>query len=612
MSRKLYRECYIPGVLVVLLMLVVSFFIRVGDFEKVPPAPNMEASYHVILTMSALKESPIVNHWFLPTVSLGGTLDKNIPWGATIPTSTGDYVYTSFASSGFLAPYFTFSALNIEFSLENLAKFNFVIGALSALIIYTWLSQLLFFCGFRKWSAVSGGVVGAAVAIFSREALLSHGVLYWVHSFYQIILVLSLFVFFKYLSSENERASRVYGWILVGLAFWGASTEWTGYVFNAGIFFILLFDRLKVPFSKALAVKVFIATFFAGILTIVHYGVVTGFESSINSFIARFFARNTSTGSLYSLFEGYALSYGLFLLVVAVFFPVVAFFSAKKDVRLAVFWSLLVAASVPLIENLVMLQHAQEFSFDRLKMLLPIAMILSFYFAWLDTKWRSVLLVLILASAVYGFYSYKVYNERYSAWSAMDAENQDLKVLVLKEVDIDCAVLSSNTRVRAYANLLFHRGIYESSSDLVVKDDAVDSCASVHLTASVPFVDLPEYLSALVWKEGEYAVRFDKEGGVWKRTEVRLASDSILAADLSDANWKKGISTAFSGLVIANTVSNRVSIAVGNYLIFGGAKGRLITNITYTGPYMNVFVEGGIINSDIAGYPNKIHVVKKL
>lgn len=81
MSRKLYRECYIPGVLVVLLMLVVSFFIRVGDFEKVPPAPNMEASYHVILTMSALKESPIVNHWFLPTVSLGGTLDKNIPWG---------------------------------------------------------------------------------------------------------------------------------------------------------------------------------------------------------------------------------------------------------------------------------------------------------------------------------------------------------------------------------------------------------------------------------------------------------------------------------------------------------------------------------------------------
>ncbi|MGY2498908.1 hypothetical protein, partial [Klebsiella pneumoniae] len=96
------------------------------------------------------------------------------------------------------------------------------------------------------------------------------------------------------------------------------------------------------------------------------------------------------------------------------------------------------------------------------------AMILSFYFAWLDTKWRSVLLVLILASAVYGFYSYKVYNERYSAWSAMDAENQDLKVLVLKEVDIDCAVLSSNTRVRAYANLLFHRGIYESGSDLVV------------------------------------------------------------------------------------------------------------------------------------------------
>lgn len=611
MSRKLYREYFIPGVLVVLLMLVVSFFIRAGDFEKVPPAQNMEASYHVILTMNALEESPVKNHWWLPIVSLGNPLDKNIPWGATIPTRTGDYVYTSFASSGFLAPYFTFSALNIEFSLENLARFNFVIGALGALIIYALLSQLLFFCGFSRWSSVAGGVVGAAVAIFSREALLSHGVLYWVHSFYQIILVLSLFVFFKYLSSEGERASRIYGWILVGLAFWGASTEWTGYVFNAGIFFILLFDRLKVPFSKVLAVKVFIATFFAGILTIVHYGVVTGFESSINSFIARFFARNTSTGSFYNLFEGYVLSYGLFLLVVAVFFPVVAFFSAKKDVRLAVFWSLLVAASIPLIENVVMLQHAQEFSFDRLKMLLPIAMILSFYFAWLDTKWRSVLLVFVLASAVYGFYSYKVHNERYSAWSAMDAGNQELKILVLKEVDIDCAVLSSNARVRAYANLLFHRGIYESRSDLVVKDDAVGSCAGVHLTASVTFADLPEYLSALVWKGGKDAVRFDKEGSVWKRTEVQLASESILAVDLTDANWTKGISKVFPGLVIANTVSNRVSIAVGNYLIFGNSKGRRITNITYTGPYMNVFVEGGLVSSEVAGYPNKIHVVQK-
>ncbi len=57
---------------------------------------NLEASYHAILTAEALLRTPISQHWGLPLVSLGAANDKWIPWGATVATAHGDYVYTSF------------------------------------------------------------------------------------------------------------------------------------------------------------------------------------------------------------------------------------------------------------------------------------------------------------------------------------------------------------------------------------------------------------------------------------------------------------------------------------------------------------------------------------
>jgi len=49
-------------------------------------AQNLEVTYHVLLTVTALNEDPVKNYWYLPTVSLGRELDKHIPWGATVPT----------------------------------------------------------------------------------------------------------------------------------------------------------------------------------------------------------------------------------------------------------------------------------------------------------------------------------------------------------------------------------------------------------------------------------------------------------------------------------------------------------------------------------------------
>jgi len=48
-------------------------------------------------------------------------------------------------------------------------------------------------------------LVGSAVEFFSREAMLSHGVMYWSHSLYQPILSFSLYLTFRYLTAKPKK-----------------------------------------------------------------------------------------------------------------------------------------------------------------------------------------------------------------------------------------------------------------------------------------------------------------------------------------------------------------------------------------------------------------------
>jgi len=304
------------GVFILTLFLIFSLSLRQQDFKRVTGAHNLMATYHVLLTVAALNESPAKNHLYLPTVSLGRESDKYIPWGVTVPTKTGDYIYTSFTPSGFLVPYFWFKAFSLEPSVKNLALFNFVLGSLSAFALFLLLVNLLKFNGHDPWTSVGGALVGSAIAIFSREALLSHGVIYWSHSLYQTILSLSLYIIFKYLTCETKERRLIYAVAIVVLAFLGPMTEWTGYVFNAGLITLLWLNSRDSVSSRALAIQIVIATAFTVVLIVLHYSLAVGFEPAIEALLERFFARNTSKGSIVGLIQGYGLSYGMFILTI--------------------------------------------------------------------------------------------------------------------------------------------------------------------------------------------------------------------------------------------------------------------------------------------------------
>ncbi len=514
-AETLSRNLAALALAVILVLLFLSLQARSKDFADVTGARNLEATHHALLTIQALDSSPVAHHRLLPTVSLGGAADKHIAWGATVPTDTGDYIYTSFTPAGFLAPYLVLGALGVPASVQSLALFGVACGAATTLLLFVLLHRMLRQGGHTPWVCAGGALLGALVSIFSREALQSHGLVYWVHSLYQAVLVLNLLALQRYLAAAHAGAPRRAAAVsLVLLVFLGAWTEWTGYVFGAGLAALCWFGVLMERPHRRLAALLVLALVAAGLVTLVHYGAVLGLEPTMDAFIRRFFARGASRGSLAALFDGYSLSFGLFLAATGVALAVLLVAMARgarapgvlapsqRDVAL-----LLLAAGIPLLENGVLLQHASEFSFDRLKFIFLAALLIAFAFSRLARAARWLLALALLCASVQGWSAYRSDLARYADWAAVDADNKALVAAIRQQVDLGCAVLLS-PGVRGYSNTLLGRGIHENKrpGDALALLREKDACAAIYLDAEWAHQDLPRYRSATItWPDGQVA-----------------------------------------------------------------------------------------------------------
>jgi hypothetical protein len=494
---------FLYAVVILALMLFTSYQLRSAEFDRIDGAPNIIATYHTLLTVTALDESPAAEHFFLPTVSLGRDIDKHIPWGATRPTSSGDFIYTSFYSPGYVAPYLWFKAWNLAITEHNLVVFNFVLGCLSTLILFLLLNTLLRYNGFSPALAAIAAVAGCIISVFSREALLSNGVTYWCHSLWQPLFLGSLLCFLQYQTSPSERGRKFSAAVLLALAFVGPLTEWTGYIFNAGLITLLWVNGPKSSNSRALALKILLATALAMALMLAHLILALGLRATIGALLARFVARNASSGSLTELIGGYGQSYGLFLIGIVVILAIASFsrFHDASATRRNVTLSLLIASAVPLAENLLLLQHASMFSFDRLKFIAPSALLIALAFASYKVTARIVLAGVLAAAALQNFRAYRSDIKLFSAWSDISSSDKRLAGDVLKEIDPACTVFASSFEVRGYANLLFHHGIHENATPeqamTFLRSD--HGCALVYLEgASVFDDDLPAYTKATI------------------------------------------------------------------------------------------------------------------
>lgn len=467
--KKVYTICYV----LVALIAVASVFIKMDKLDSIHNVRNIEASYHTLLTVKALNENTSSDHFWLPSVTLGGDVNHHISWGATKPTPSGSYIYTSFYTPAFLLAASFFNVSGLDLNLINLSYFNFFIGFVTSLFILT------LFLKTKKIKTVNDAVLIALPAIivtmFSAEALLSTGVIYWAQTVYNSIFAASLLTLYIFLGKGN--ASSQGSGLILFFCFLGPLFEWTGFIYNIGLVLIFYF-YIK---DKKLAKYILFISFLSGLFLVLHYVIALGVENTIIGFISRFSARTIINSNISSLPYGYIKSYGLFL----VLFALLLFSFIKHERNNKIYVSIVLASLFPLIENIIMYQHASQFSFDRLKLILPISILLFFYLCRVKIQHRCIMAFLVLVCSLQNIQTYNLMVNESTNWSAIHEKNIVLVEEIKKETDVSCATLATNMSVRGYYNLLFNRSIYEHKSlEVALKLPRKKQCDLVYIKAS--------------------------------------------------------------------------------------------------------------------------------
>lgn len=322
---------------------------------------NSDATWHTLLTIEAYNETPIAQHLFLPIVSLGEETDKWISWGATIPDAKGNYYYTSFSPAGYFLPWLFIKIFGLSVSESSLYVFNTFLMMLSAVLWYIFLSWI-----YRESEPICAQtvpVIGVILYIAAPEILHGMGIVYWHQSIMQVTLLLQMMMWYlcRY---RGSRGGRIAFYILVIL---NPYIEWTGYVANVGFALAELMAEWGKNITRGLctALKIGGGTVLSFILFAGHYLLRVDSTAFFNALMNRFIARNYTTDILLpEMFGGYFKSF-LYIWIVLL---VLIIWSIARDHRLEFPNGLLMLVmSFPLLENVIMKEHALYYTYDRMK-----------------------------------------------------------------------------------------------------------------------------------------------------------------------------------------------------------------------------------------------------
>lgn len=436
-----------------LLVIVVSILkFRTGEIDYY----NSDATWHTLLTIEAYNETPISEHLFLPIVSLGGDNDKGIPWGATVPDSNGNYYYTSFSPAGYFLPWLFIRVFHLAVNETSLYIFNTFLFIISVLLWTGLLSIVYKESDYKIWLCLIGGVG----YVFAPELMHGMGIVYWHQSVLQVTLLVQILSFYKYIT-EDSKCGR---YIFYLMSFINPYIEWTGYIANVGFALaemIIWWNKSrKKAFGKAIFVGIITVASF--IIFSLHYLLRVDMETFVFALKSRFMARNVTTAiELTDVIGGYFKSF-LFLWVVLLILLIWCFIKNRKlELKNGI---LMLIISFPILENIVMKEHALSYSYDRMKAVFVLIFLIcetaKNIFESSQKKERCVIVIttLVVIAGCLNLFSY-INNEDY-IWAAEYREDNN-KIAEYVTKQYPDALYASDTIIRGYMNLLFGRGIYE-------------------------------------------------------------------------------------------------------------------------------------------------------
>lgn len=453
--RDLKKDCFEAIALAVVLVTVISVMkFRGGAVNYY----NSDATWHALLTIEAYDETPKSQHLFLPIVSLGNPGDKWIPWGDTIPDDLGNYYYTSFSPASYFCAWLFIKIFHLPVSENSLYLFNSLLFAVSA-AMWGWLISLVYEKSLYKRSLVW---IAILTYVLSPELMHGMGIVFWAQSVMQVTLMMQICAYYLYMKYDFK-AGKIVFFIMV---FINPYIEWTGYVVNIGFAVVELALHWKKNKKTAVvhACSIGILKVCSFMVFVMHFLLRVDANVFFRTLYARFCARNTSVSvPLVDLFSGYLKSF-LWLWVLLLTLVIWSFIKNNKiELRHGIFAVLL---AVPLLENMLMKQHAIMYSFDRMKLIF----LLSFCVCELannllesyDGKKVKTEMGIITLVLGFGFLNFKAYmGDSTLIWNIDYIKENEIIADYINENYMDSVLAFENARVRGYINMLFMRGIYE-------------------------------------------------------------------------------------------------------------------------------------------------------
>ena len=436
------------------LLLVCGFALfrhRTGNIDY----RNSDATWHVLLTVECYDETPISQHLFLPLVSMGGEENKGIPWGMTIADDAGNYYYTSFSPAGFFAPWLFFKTFRLTASEDSLYLFNNILFGFSSVILALLLLAVYEKNQYRYFLVI----IGVLSYVSLPELLHGMGVVYWNQSVMQVTLLLQIYAYYRY--SLDGKVN--YRWLFYILALINPYIEWTGFVANVG--FALSEIIVNGKKSRIIAIKrttiIVFLTASALVLYCAHFFMRIDHYSFFNTMLLRYGVRDSvGSVSILQLLRGYYSSFlyiGIALVGLAVW-AIIKVGRIKTNIIMLIF-----VCFFPIIENVIMLQHSVQYTYDRMKAAFVLIVLLCEFARNIMEAYKSVyistvLIVTIAFCSVMNLFYY--INDSSSIWEADYLESNAIMAdYVIKEYPD--ALYTSDSDIRGYMNILFHRGIYE-------------------------------------------------------------------------------------------------------------------------------------------------------
>jgi hypothetical protein len=299
-------------------------------------------------------------------------------------------------------------------------------------------------------------------------------------------------ILFSYIIDEKNYKEHKKG---LSIAFFIVSficpaTEWTGYIANFGLLAVFFYhfikhreDRKK---NRSFIIIICSSTVLALIWFSTSFLLINDVHTILSTILLRFGARTIQSNTL-SLFIELIISYiesfgpyliGLLLLLVA--FILFRGTLSKKDHftngnrKVWIFVTLF-----PMLENIIMMQHASSYTYDRLKLIIFIITITTVLFLQIIEQKRWMIYVFLIASMVVSLFqlagiTYLSNNNFYTtnkigktymrSWKIPAISCND--VIKSELVGCDNAVFAQKYGISGYSNILFDKGIYEYIPDI--------------------------------------------------------------------------------------------------------------------------------------------------